>query len=37
MVPDSLLFDSPWHLNKQGVDLRTRLLIEDLKTTLKKK
>ena len=34
MMPDSLMFDSPYHLNKQGVDRRTKLLIEDLKTFL---
>jgi hypothetical protein len=31
LMPDSLLFDRIYHLNKQGVDLRTQLLIEDLK------
>lgn len=28
-MADSLLFDSPYHLNKKGADLRTKLLIED--------
>ncbi|MCL2610007.1 MAG: hypothetical protein FWD94_08910, partial [Treponema sp.] len=27
----SLMFDSAYHLNRQGVTLRTELLIEDLK------
>jgi len=30
-IPDSLMFDTPYHLVKEGIDLRTRLLIEDLK------
>lgn len=29
-MPDSLIFGSPYHLIKMGVDIRTRLLIEDL-------
>lgn len=29
-MPDSLMFDSPYHLNKKGVDHRTQLLIEDI-------
>jgi len=31
MINDSLMFNTPYHLNKTGVDLRTQLLIEDLK------
>lgn len=31
-MPDSLLFEAPYHLNKEGVDYRTRLLIEDMIT-----
>jgi hypothetical protein len=31
MMPDSLMFDTPYHLNKTGVERRTALLIEDLK------
>ncbi|HKZ37841.1 MAG TPA: hypothetical protein VJ184_09335 [Chryseolinea sp.] len=31
VIPDTLIFDTPYHLTKTGVDLRTRLLIEDLK------
>lgn len=31
IMPDSLLFDSNYHLIKKGVDYRTKLLIEDLK------
>ncbi|MEM9680284.1 MAG: hypothetical protein AAF901_08165 [Bacteroidota bacterium] len=29
-IPDSLLFDTPYHLTKTGVDLRTNLLIGDV-------
>lgn len=31
---DSLLFNTPYHLNKYGVDIRTKLLIQDLKPFL---
>lgn len=34
IMPDSLLFDTPYHLIKKGVDLRTSLLVEDLKSSL---
>ena len=34
MIPDSLLFNSPYHLNRQGVTHRTLLIIEDLKTIM---
>ncbi len=30
-MPDSLIFDTPYHLIKQGVDIRTNYLIDDLK------
>lgn len=30
-MADTLMFDTPYHLIKQGVDLRTILLIEDIK------
>jgi hypothetical protein len=30
-MPDSLMFNTPYHLSKIGVDYRTQLLIEDLK------
>jgi hypothetical protein len=30
-IADSLMFNTPYHLTKAGVDYRTRLLIEDLK------
>ncbi len=30
-MPDSLMFNTPYHLLKVGVDLRTRLLIEDIR------
>lgn len=29
-IPDSLMFNTPYHLNKQGVDYRTKLLIQDI-------
>jgi hypothetical protein len=35
-MPDSLMFNSPYHLSKKGVDYRTQLLIEDLKDALTK-
>ena len=31
MIPDEMIFDTPYHLNKKGVDYRTGLLIEDFK------
>ncbi len=34
IIPDSLIFDTPYHLTKKGVDLRTKLLINDLKKVL---
>ncbi len=30
-IPDSLMFNTPYHLLKKGVDYRTKLLIEDIK------
>jgi 5'(3')-deoxyribonucleotidase len=33
--PDSVMYNTPYHLIKKGVDLRTNLLIEDLKIVLK--
>lgn len=36
IMPDSLMFDSPYHLIKNGVDMRTNSLISDLKKILKK-
>jgi hypothetical protein len=33
-MPDSLMFDTPYHLSKKGVDTRTKLLIEDTKSFL---
>jgi hypothetical protein len=35
-IPDSLVFNTPYHLTKGGVDLRTAYLIEDLKKALHK-
>jgi len=34
MMPDSLMFDFVYHINKQGVDRRTKFLIEDLKIVI---
>jgi hypothetical protein len=31
MMPDSLMFDTSYHLNKTGLDIRTDRLIEDIK------
>ena len=31
VFPDSLTFDTPYHLTKEGVDLRTTLLIQDIR------
>ena len=36
IMPDSLMFDTPYHLTKKGVDYRTGLLIKDLKTAIKR-
>ncbi len=36
MIPDSLMFDTPYHLTKKGVDYRTNLLIKDLKKEIKR-
>ena len=33
-MPDSVLFDTPYHLGKEGMDMRTYLLLEDIKTAL---
>lgn len=35
--PDSLMFDSPSHLNRKGVALRTSIAIEDLTGTVQRK
>ncbi len=34
-IPDSMMYNTPYHLIKSGVDRRTFLIIEDLKETLK--
>ena len=34
IMPDSLMFDTPYHLTKKGVDYRTELLIKDLKRVI---
>ncbi len=36
IIPDSLIFDTPYHLTKKGVDYRTKLLIQDLKKVIKR-
>lgn len=33
-MPEDIMFDTPYHLTKEGVDFRTQLLIHDLKKTL---
>jgi hypothetical protein len=33
-IPDTLMFNTPYHLNKKGVDYRTKLLIEDIEKAL---
>jgi hypothetical protein len=33
-MPEEYMFNTPYHLNKQGVDFRTRLLIADLRARL---
>ncbi|HYI78239.1 MAG TPA: hypothetical protein VEW65_11525 [Chryseolinea sp.] len=32
--PETLMFDTPYHLIKKGVDIRTELMIEDIKLAL---
>lgn len=34
IIPDSLIFNTPYHLTKKGVDFRTALLIDDLNRCL---
>jgi hypothetical protein len=34
IMPDSLMFNFPYHMVKEGVDRRTRLLVEDLQSEL---
>ncbi len=34
-IPDSLIFDTPYHLTKKGLDWRTGILIQDLKRVVK--
>jgi hypothetical protein len=34
VMPETLMFDTPYHLIKKGVDLRTELMIEDIKLAL---
>jgi hypothetical protein len=35
-MSDSLMFNTPYHLNKSGVDYRTKMIIEDIKEVLYK-
>lgn len=30
-IPDSMMFNTPYHLNKNGVDYRTKMIIDDIK------
>jgi hypothetical protein len=34
MIPDSLMFDTSYHLNRKGVTIRTARLIEDIQQTI---
>jgi hypothetical protein len=34
-MADSLMFNTPYHLNKKGVDYRTKMIIEDIKKSMK--
>ena len=34
VMPETLMFDTPYHLIKKGVDIRTELMIEDIKLAL---
>jgi hypothetical protein len=36
MMLDSFMFNTPYHLNKKGMDYRTKLLIEDLRAEILK-
>jgi hypothetical protein len=36
VFPDSLMYNSPYHLTKEGVEIRTTFIIEDLKKVLKR-
>ena len=36
MIPDSMMFNTPYHLNKNGVDYRTNLFIADFKKSANK-
>jgi len=33
-MPDEMMFDTPYHLNKEGVERRTNLLIEDIREAM---
>ncbi|MGK7957402.1 MAG: hypothetical protein AB4063_19440 [Crocosphaera sp.] len=35
-IPNDMMYDTPYHLNKEGVELRTQKLIEDLSKILNK-
>ncbi len=35
-IPNNMTYDTPYHLNKEGVELRTQKLIEDLSQVLNK-
>lgn len=36
VVPDDMLYDTPYHLNKRGVTWRTHLLLQDVKSAMAK-
>ena len=35
-IPNNMMYNTPYHLNKEGVDLRTQRLIEDLSQAINK-
>ncbi|MBW8049398.1 MAG: hypothetical protein FVQ77_03455 [Cytophagales bacterium] len=34
-IPDSMMFNTPYHLNKNGVDYRTKMFIEDFNNAIR--
>lgn len=36
-LPDSLFYDTPYHLTKEGTEIRTRMMIEDIRKALSHK
>ena len=35
-IPNNMMYNTPYHLTKEGVDLRTQRLIEDLSQAINK-